>query len=105
MKRVIEKGNLAFNLQLIICEACKRCKGISNRHEDMFDCKYNKDRKGIYSGFVIDNMQDFKCKYFKRDQRFFTVRLSWKKYKSLSKGKTTLTKYKQGKFKIQIIKE
>ena len=102
MKRVIEKGNLAFNHMQNICDLCKRCKGFKVNDDDVYDCKYNTDGKGLKSGIVRNHMQNYKCKYFKRHQKYTTCQLQSKSYTTtknhvshkvvIKKGKMTISK-------------
>lgn len=103
MKRIIEKGNLAFNHMNNICDLCKRCKGFRAKNDNEYDCKYNTNGKGLYSGLTKDHMKNYKCKYFKRHQKYFTCRLQSKSYKIYRNGKTECVIYKRGKFIISKI--
>lgn len=99
MKRVIEKGNLAFNELIHICDLCKRWKGDFTK-DDKRVCKYNKDGKGLKTGLTINQMENFKCKYYKRASKYRTCRLQSKNYKTNKNGIKQHIIYKKGKFKI-----
>lgn len=100
MKRVIEKGNLAFNHMMNICDMCKRCAGFEEYDDNIYKCKYNTDNKGLGSGLVKNRLQNYKCKYFKRIQRQQTCKLQWKSYKTNRNGFYEQIKYQRGKFTI-----
>lgn len=102
MKRVKEKGNLAFNHMTNLCDLCKRCKGFRKDNDLLYDCKYNIDNKGLYYGRVKDHMRMYKCKYFKRDLRYNTCRLQSKYYTNTCNGIKTIVRYKQGKYNFKI---
>ena len=104
MRRVIEKGNLAFNEMINICDLCKRCKGFRKSNDDLYDCKYNTNNKGLGSGLVRNHMENYKCKYFKRHQKYHTCRLLCKNYTIFHAGTTKEITYKQGKFYINEVK-
>lgn len=105
MKRVIEKRNLAFNHQIAICDICKRWEG-EFTDDDKRVCKYNTDGKGLYSGFVIRNMQNYKCKYYKRRHKYNTCRLGSKDYTSTNyEGVVRKVTTKRGRAIITITKE
>ena len=97
MKRVIEQGNLAFEEQMDICNIYKRWGGEFTEN-DIRVCKYNKDNKGLQSGLVRNNMQNYKCKYYKRSPKHYTCRLMWKNYTTTSNGKSTKVTFNRGKF-------
>lgn len=100
MARVIEKGNLAFNHMTHICDLCIRWEGEFTEYDKRV-CKYNTDKKGIYSGLVINQMQNYKCKYYKRGSKYYTIKLQFKNYSITSKGVTKKVKYIRGKFIIE----
>jgi len=100
MKRVIEKRNLAFNQSQAICDLCKRWKGEFTEN-DRRVCNYNKDDKGLQSGRVIDFMQNFKCKYYKRDTRYNTCSLQSKNYTTGCMGVIKRITIKRGKVYIK----
>ena len=104
MKRIIEKENLAYNHMLNICDICKRCKGFKEETY-IYDCKYNTDNKGLYSGLISNHMENFKCKYYKRNAKDMTHKLQSKKIKRYYKDTVINITYKQGKFKIRVTKE
>jgi hypothetical protein len=103
MKRVIEKGNLAFNHMVNLCDLCKRCRGFQEKNDDYYDCKYNTDGKGLFSGLVRKHMQNFKCKYFKRHQKYSTCKLQSKHYITTRNRIKMDIKFKRGRFKITTV--
>lgn len=101
MKRVIEKGNLAFNHHYHICDLCKRWNG-EFTEDDKRVCKYNKDNKGLNIGFIKDHMENYKCKYYKRDTEYHTCKLMAKNIGHYSgNGVRNEVSYKRGKFVIK----
>lgn len=99
LKRVIEKGNLAFNHMIYICDLCKRWKGEFTK-DDRRVCKYNEDFKGLDNGLVKNQLNNYKCKYYKRHPQYYTCRLQWKRYTRYKENSTIEVKYIRGKFKI-----
>lgn len=99
MKRVIEKGNLAFNHMISICDLCKRWKGDFTKNDRRI-CRYNTDDKGLQPGLVRNHMQNFKCKYYKRHVKYATCRLQSKSYRITSKVVTKHFVIKRGKLSI-----
>lgn len=102
MKRVIETNNLAFNHMICICDLCKRWKG-DFTEDDLRVCKYNNDNKGLYSGLVRNHLNNYKCKYYKRNQKYFTCKLMFKNYKTNRNGIKEHITFKRGKFIISKI--
>lgn len=101
MKRVIEKRNLAFNHMICICDLCKRWNGDFTK-DDRRVCKYNKDNKGLDCGLVKNHLNNYKCKYYKRNEKYYTCKLQWKrysKYDGTTKSEIKV-KYDRGKFKV-----
>lgn len=107
MRRQKEIGNLICNVQQNICDNCKRWNG-EFTDDDKYVCKYNKDKKGLYIGLCINHPQCYKCKYFKRDERYITARFMSKNYKSMYKQDgvkiTKKVKWVRGKFKTITLK-
>lgn len=101
MARVIEKGNLAFNHMICICDLCKRWNG-DFTESDLRVCKYNKDKKGLQSGLVINQLHNYKCKYYKRSSRYITSKIQFKNYRTNRNGVLEHITYKRGKFKTSI---
>lgn len=97
MKRVIERKNLAFNHMICICDLCKRWNG-DFTESDLRVCKYNKDKKGLQSGLVINQLHNHKCKYYKRNQKYYTCKLMCKNYKTNRNKVDEHIVFKRGKF-------
>jgi len=104
MKRVIENSNLAFNHMVDICGICKRWNGEFTETDNIV-CKYNTDDKGLRSGLVKNFMQNFKCKYYKRNVKFRTCSLQMKNYSSTINRKTTNIVYNRGTFNFSKVEK
>lgn len=99
MKRVIERRNLAFNHMIQICDLCKRWDGDFTEDNKRI-CKYNKDGKGLRSGLTINQMENYKCKYHKRNSKYYTCKLQCKNYKTNRNKIKEHIVYNRGKFKF-----
>ncbi|NFH01345.1 hypothetical protein FC831_13840 [Clostridium botulinum] len=99
MKKVIKKGNLAFNHMIAICDICKRWNCEFTK-DDKRICKYNKDDKGLYNGAVINHMQNYKCKYYKRLIAYNTCKLQSKSHTVSNSNTKYKVQFKRGKFKL-----
>jgi hypothetical protein len=100
MKRVIEKANLAFNHMINICDLCKRCNGFKEKNDNEYNCEHNTDSKGLHSGLVKNHMENYKCKYFKRNYTYVTCKLQSKNYRTNRSGVDEEIVFNRGKFKI-----
>ena len=99
--RYKETGYLKLVLLESLCDNCKRWQG-EFTDNDLYVCKYNKDKKGLNSG-----NQNYKCKYFKRNAEYRTFRFTPKRYDSLYKyeeGKIKrIVRCNKGKYKIRLV--
>ena len=103
VRRYKEAGYLRFDLWESLCDNCKRWQG-EFTDNDLYVCKYNKDKRGLDL-----KKQNYKCKYFKRNEKYRTFRFMPKRYSSLYKyeeGKIKrIVRWNKGKYKIRLIKE
>lgn len=104
MGRYKETGYLRLGLSERLCDICKRWQG-EFTDNDLYVCKYNKDKKGLSLG-----NQNYKCKYYKRNAKYRTFRFMPKRYNSLywckyEEGKIKrIVRWDKGKYKIKLVK-
>lgn len=107
MKRYKKISLFIEDLGQNICDVCKRWRG-DFTEDDKYVCKYNTDGKGLYSGLCINHPECYKCKYFKRNEKYMTSRFMSKNYISMYKQDgvkiTKRVKWVRGKFKTITLK-
>ena len=103
MGRYKETGYLKLVLLESLCDNCKRWQG-QFTDDDLYVCKYNKDKKGLNSG-----NQNYKCKYFKRNTECITFRFMPKRcyflYRKNEEGNIKrIVRWDKRKYKIKFVK-